>query len=63
MSAKKAFVLRLDPEMLKELERWAASEFRSINGQVEYILFEALKKRNKNFRLKDEGNQEEEENQ
>ncbi|AFD08254.1 Arc family DNA-binding protein [Solitalea canadensis] len=52
MSAKKAFVLRLDPEMLKELERWAASEFRSINGQVEYILFEALKKRDKNFKLK-----------
>lgn len=60
MSAKKAFVLRLDPEMLKELERWAASEFRSINGQVEYILFEALKKRNKNFRLNDEGSQEDE---
>jgi hypothetical protein len=44
---KKAFVLRINPETLKELERWAQEEFRSVNGQVEYILNEALKKRKK----------------
>jgi hypothetical protein len=44
MPKKKPFVLRLQPEMLEALERWASDEFRSINGQVEYLLNEALKK-------------------
>jgi hypothetical protein len=42
---KKPFVLRISPEMLKELEQWAQEEFRSINGQIEYLLSDALKKR------------------
>ncbi|UKJ07280.1 Arc family DNA-binding protein [Solitalea lacus] len=63
MAAKKAFVLRLDPEMLKELERWAAAEFRSVNGQIEYILFDALKKRNKNFKLKGDNDSDTQEKQ
>ncbi|GAB3321495.1 hypothetical protein GCM10027299_16010 [Larkinella ripae] len=46
-SEKKAFVLRINPETLKELERWAQEEFRSVNGQMEFILNEALKKRKK----------------
>lgn len=44
MAAKKPFALRLPPEMLKALEEWAADEFRSTNGQIEYLLSEALKK-------------------
>jgi hypothetical protein len=44
---KKPFVLRLTPEMMNELEKWAADEFRSVNGQIEYVLSEALKKRKK----------------
>jgi hypothetical protein len=44
MSDKKPFVLRVDPEKLKALEKWAADEFRSTNGQIEYILDQALKK-------------------
>lgn len=44
MSEKKPFVLRVDPEKLKALEKWAADEFRSTNGQIEYILDLALKK-------------------
>jgi hypothetical protein len=44
MSEKKPFVLRIDPEKLKALEKWAADEFRSINGQIEYILDQALRK-------------------
>ena len=43
MAKKKPFVLRLDPEMLKLLEKWAADEFRSTNGQIEWILNKALK--------------------
>ncbi|MEZ0612204.1 Arc family DNA-binding protein [Fibrella sp. WM1] len=44
MAEKKGFLLRLNPEMLAELERWAQDEFRSVNGQIEYLLNEALKK-------------------
>jgi hypothetical protein len=43
MSKKKPFVLRLHPEMLGALEKWAADEFRSVNGQIEWILDHALK--------------------
>ncbi len=47
MSEKKAFALRVSQEMMKELERWAAEEFRSVNGQIEFILHEAVKVRKK----------------
>ena len=42
---KKAFLLRIDPEIWAELERLAQAELRSVNGQVEYLLREALAKR------------------
>ncbi len=44
MSKKKAFILRMDEELLAALEKWAADEFRSTNGQVEYLLHQALTK-------------------
>ncbi|MES2830122.1 MAG: Arc family DNA binding domain-containing protein [Bacteroidota bacterium] len=44
---KKAFVLRINPVLLKELEQWAADEFRSTNGQIEFLLSEALKVKRK----------------
>ncbi len=47
MPAKKAFLLRLSPEMWEELERWAADDFRSVNGQIESILHEAIIRRRK----------------
>nr|WP_293838104.1 Arc family DNA-binding protein [uncultured Arsenicibacter sp.] len=50
---KKAFVLRISPETLKELERWAQEEFRSVNGQIEFILHDALRKRKKTVRRDD----------
>ena len=43
MSQKKSFVLRLDPDKLKALEKWASDEFRSTNGQLEWIITKALK--------------------
>jgi hypothetical protein len=43
-SKNKSFVLRIDSEMMEQLEKWAADEFRSINGQIQYILDQALKK-------------------
>jgi hypothetical protein len=44
MPRKKPFVLRMDPEILKAIEKWAADEFRSSNGQMEWIIHEALRK-------------------
>ena len=43
MAQKKPFVLRLDPELLKAIEKWATDEFRSSNGQLEWIISKALK--------------------
>ena len=43
MSKKKAFVIRIDPSKLEALEKWAADEFRSTNGQIEWILDQALR--------------------
>jgi len=44
MATKKSFVLRIDPEVSNALEHWAADEFRSMNGQIEFLLSQALKK-------------------
>lgn len=41
---RQAFILRISPEILKAVEQWAEDEFRSVNGQIEYLLNEALKK-------------------
>lgn len=41
---KKAFALRINQEVLKAVEKWAADEFRSTNGQIEWMLNESLKK-------------------
>ncbi|MDR0546099.1 MAG: Arc family DNA-binding protein [Dysgonamonadaceae bacterium] len=40
----KTFVLRIDPETMSAIEKWAADEFRSVNGQILYLLDQALKK-------------------
>lgn len=41
---KKSFIIRIDAETLAAIEKWAADEFRSINGQIEWVLSDALKK-------------------
>lgn len=43
MSDKKSFVIRIDNETYKALEKWAADEFRSVNGQIEWILSQKLR--------------------
>ena len=43
MSNKKSFVLRIDPETFKQIEKWAADEFRSVNGQLEWMISKSLK--------------------
>jgi hypothetical protein len=42
---RKSFLLRIDPELWTELETWAQDELRSINGQIEYLLRQAVQKR------------------
>ena len=42
---RKAFLLRVDPELWRELESWAAAELRSVNGQVEFLLREAVRRK------------------
>ncbi len=42
--AKKAFALRVDEDTMKAIEKWAQDEFRSVNGQIEWMLHQSLKK-------------------
>lgn len=42
MAKKKSFVLRIDPDVYDAIEKWAAQEFRSANGQIEWIINKAL---------------------
>lgn len=42
---RKPFLLRIPPDLWKELEKWAGNELRSVNGQIEYILRQAVEKR------------------
>ena len=45
MATRKPFLLRIDPALWAELEAWAQDEFRSVNGQIEYLLKQAVVKR------------------
>lgn len=42
--ARKSFLLRMDPALLTALQRWAAQDLRSLNGQIEYVLRQAVLK-------------------
>jgi hypothetical protein len=42
--ARKQYLLRIDPELYRALETWAADELRSVNAQIEYLLTEAARK-------------------
>jgi len=42
MAKKKTFMLRIDPDVYDAIEKWAAQEFRSANGQIEWIIAKAL---------------------
>jgi len=57
--ARKSFLLRISPELYEELNAWAAEELRSVNGQIEYLLREAVEKRRKKRFPDDENDQEE----
>ena len=45
MASRKAFLLRVPPDLWEEINRWARDELRSVNGQIEYILRQAVRRR------------------
>ena len=47
MSARKAFPLRISPELYRALRKWAEADFRSVNGQIEFLLRRAVNDRKK----------------
>lgn len=49
MAERKQFLLRIDPRLWADLEAWAADELRSVNGQIEYALREAVRKRKSSY--------------
>jgi hypothetical protein len=54
MPKKKAFALRLNEDMLKAIEKWASDEFRSTNGQIEWMLNKCLKENNRHPKKKED---------
>jgi hypothetical protein len=45
VTARKEFLLRIDPELWLELERWAGDDLRSVNAQIEWLLRDAVRRR------------------
>lgn len=56
MAKKKAFALRINEDLLKAIEKWAADEFRSTNGQIEWMLNKSLKEAHRSPHSKNESN-------
>jgi hypothetical protein len=54
MAKKKAFALRVNENMIKAIEKWASDEFRSTNGQIEWMLMQVLKNAKRDPRKKEE---------
>ncbi len=54
MAKKKAFALRIDEDTIKAIEKWASDEFRSTNGQIEWMLMQSLKNAKREPKKKDE---------
>lgn len=52
MTQRKPFLLRISDELYKELKRWADSELRSVNGQIEFLLKEAVERHKRGARGK-----------
>ncbi len=54
---KRSFVLRINGETMSALEKWAADEFRSVNGQLEFLITDALRKAGRLRKNSDENNE------
>ena len=53
MSKKKSILLRINPELWQDLNTWAQDELRSLNGQIEYVLRDAVRKRKRQNKQND----------
>ncbi len=54
MAERKSFLLRIRPELWEQLQRWAEQEFRSVNGQIEFVLQRAVDERRRARRAEDD---------
>ena len=54
MDERKSFLIRIDGTLLNEVRRWADDELRSLNGQIEFILRQALKERGRGKKSREE---------
>lgn len=54
MADRKTFPLRMDPAVFEALQRWADEELRSLNGQIEYVLREALRRAGRGVRPRED---------
>lgn len=61
-NGNKSFVLRVDVATMDALERWAEDEFRSINGQLQWIIADALRRSGRLKRVREAGDEEKKEN-
>ncbi len=57
MKARKSFLLRMNPDLYREIEAWAQQEMRSVNSQIEFLLRQAVTKRLKNEKNHKQDNQ------
>ncbi|SEW23091.1 hypothetical protein SAMN05428988_3391 [Chitinophaga sp. YR573] len=55
MAEKKTFVVRIDAPTFEAIEKWAADEFRSVNGQMEWLINRALKEAGRAIKTPDKG--------
>jgi len=55
VAARKKFLLRIDPRLWEELAGWAAQELRSVNGQIEFLLQQAVRERRRGKREETDG--------
>jgi hypothetical protein len=58
MAERKPFLLRLEPSLHQALQRWADDDLRSLNGQLEYLLREALRRAGRDPKRQDEASEE-----
>ena len=56
MAERKSFLLRIDPGLWADLEAWAQDDLRSVNGQIEYLLKQAVRKRKGEWQPEPDGN-------
>jgi hypothetical protein len=54
MAERKSFLLRIDPVLWAELESWSQAELRSVNGQIEYLLRQAVERRKRGKKKEEE---------